>query len=202
MVRLSACRRRQLDPLDPRRRAYYMGGTPSWWRLLNQDARTDPAWKAVYKSMDAIQPWSVGRYGDDAGIEHWRKNAMVPDLAEAKANGNFHLPVAFPGFSWKNLNAGPAPCPTPFPSVQATPPLCARRFPARLRLPCSPLWRAGMGKSLSEGGKRPGPCACWTPRAVACAPWLCAMARRAGIAAIRPAVGFLRDFIWSTWFPR
>jgi hypothetical protein len=88
-------------------RAYYMGGTPSWWRLLNQDARTDPAWKAVYKSMDAIQPWAVGRYIDDAGIENWRKNAIVPDLAETKANGNFYMPVVFPGFSWKNLNAGP-----------------------------------------------------------------------------------------------
>jgi hypothetical protein len=93
---------------DAKYRAYYMGGTPSWWRLLNQDARTDPAWKNVYKSMDAIQPWAVGRYGDDNGIESWRKNEMVPDLAETKANGNFYLPVAFPGFSWKNLNAGPA----------------------------------------------------------------------------------------------
>ncbi|MDB5047443.1 MAG: hypothetical protein JWO30_514 [Fibrobacteres bacterium] len=88
-------------------RAYYMGGTPSWWRPLNQDARTDPAWKAVYKSMDAIQPWAVGRYGDDAGVDNWKKTAIVPDVAETKLNGNFYLPVAFPGFSWKNLNAGP-----------------------------------------------------------------------------------------------
>lgn len=89
-------------------RAFYMGGTPSWWRLLNQDARTDPAWKPVYRSMDAIQPWAVGRFGDSAGVENWKKNSIVPDLAETRANGNFYLPVAFPGFSWKNLNAGPA----------------------------------------------------------------------------------------------
>lgn len=92
---------------DAKYRAYYMGGTPSWWRPLNQDARTDPAWKDVYKSMDAIQPWAVGRYSDDAGVDNWKKTAIVPDLAETKINGNFYLPVAFPGFSWKNLNAGP-----------------------------------------------------------------------------------------------
>jgi hypothetical protein len=89
-------------------RAYYMGGTPTWWRLLNQDARTDAGWKAVYQSMDAIQPWAVGRFGDDAGVDNYKKNGLVPDLAQTKADGNFYLPVAFPGFSWKNLNAGPA----------------------------------------------------------------------------------------------
>ncbi len=93
---------------DSKYRAYYMGGTPSWWRLLNQDARPDAGWKAVYKAMDAIQPWAVGRYGDSAGADNWRKTEMVPDLAETKTNGNFYLPVVFPGFSWKNLNAGPA----------------------------------------------------------------------------------------------
>ncbi|MDB5106571.1 MAG: hypothetical protein JWP91_4260 [Fibrobacteres bacterium] len=89
-------------------RIYYMGGTPSWWRPLNQDARTDPAWKPVYKSMDAIQPWAVGRYGDSAGVDNWKKTSLIPDLAETKLNGNFYVPVVFPGFSWKNLNAGPA----------------------------------------------------------------------------------------------
>jgi hypothetical protein len=89
-------------------RAYYMGGTPSWWRLLKDDARADAAWKPVYKSMDAIQPWAVGRFGDSAGTENWKKTSIVPDLAETKANGNLYVPVVFPGFSWKNLNAGPA----------------------------------------------------------------------------------------------
>jgi hypothetical protein len=88
-------------------RAYYMGGTPSWWRQLKDDARTDAAWKPVYKAMDAIQPWAVGRFGDSAGGENWKRTSIIPDLAETKANGNFYVPVAFPGFSWKNLNSGP-----------------------------------------------------------------------------------------------
>ena len=66
-----------------------MGGTPSWWRLLKDDARTDAAWKPVYQSMDAIQPWAVGRFGDSAGAENWKRTSIVPDLAETKANGNF-----------------------------------------------------------------------------------------------------------------
>ncbi len=86
---------------------FYMGGTPSWWRLLKDDARADAAWKPVYKSMDAIQPWAVGRFGDSAGAENWKRTSIVPDLAETKANGNLYVPVVFPGFSWKNLNAGP-----------------------------------------------------------------------------------------------
>jgi hypothetical protein len=85
-----------------------MGGTPTGWRQLDQDARADTAWKAVYTSMDGIQPWTVGRYADQAGADGYRKNSLAPDLARANADGNAYLPVVFPGFSWKNLNAGPA----------------------------------------------------------------------------------------------
>jgi hypothetical protein len=84
-----------------------MGGLPTYWRTLNNDAQSDPAWAAVFRSFDIISPWSVGRYGDNSGADNFRVNLIVPDLAEAAANGREYLPVIFPGFSWHNLNAGP-----------------------------------------------------------------------------------------------
>jgi hypothetical protein len=84
-----------------------MGGLPTYWRTLNNDAQSDPAWAAVFRSFDIISPWSVGRYGDITGADNFRQNLIVPDMAEAAANGREYLPVIFPGFSWFNLNGGP-----------------------------------------------------------------------------------------------
>ncbi len=84
-----------------------MGGLPTYWRTLNNDAQSDPAWAAVFRSFDIISPWSVGRYGDVAGADNFRQNLIVPDLAEVAANGREYMPVIFPGFSWFNLNSGP-----------------------------------------------------------------------------------------------
>ncbi len=84
-----------------------VGGVPTHWRTLNNDAQSNPAWAAVFRSFDIISPWSVGRYGDIAGADNFRQNLIVPDLAEAAANGREYLPVIFPGFSWHNLLGGP-----------------------------------------------------------------------------------------------
>jgi hypothetical protein len=84
-----------------------MGGLPTYWRTLNNDAQSDPAWAAVFRSFDIISPWSVGRYGDITGADNFRQNLIVPDMAEAAANGREYMPVIFPGFSWFNLYGGP-----------------------------------------------------------------------------------------------
>jgi hypothetical protein len=84
-----------------------MGGLPTYWRTLNNDAQSDPAWVPVFRSFDIISPWSVGRYGDIAGADDFRQNLIVPDMAEAAANGREYMPVIFPGFSWFNLIGGP-----------------------------------------------------------------------------------------------
>ena len=84
-----------------------MGGLPTYWRTLNNDTQSDPAWAAVFRSFDIISPWSVGRYGDIAGADNFRQNLIVPDLAEAVANVREYMPVIFPGFSWYNLLGGP-----------------------------------------------------------------------------------------------
>ena len=84
-----------------------MGGLPTYWRTLNNDAQSNPAWAAVFRSFDIISPWSVGRYSTFAGADNFRVNLILPDMAEAAANGREYLPVIFPGFSWFNLNGGP-----------------------------------------------------------------------------------------------
>jgi hypothetical protein len=84
-----------------------MGGLPTHWRTLNDDAQTNAAWAAVFRSFDIISPWSVGRYGDTSGADNFRINQIVPDLAAANLAGREYMPVVFPGFSWTNLNSGP-----------------------------------------------------------------------------------------------
>jgi hypothetical protein len=86
-----------------RYRVTYMGGTPSRWRALTNDARPDPGWADAYKLMDVVQPWTVGRYRDAAGVDRWKTDMIAADLELAKKNGQMYMPVVFPGFSWYNL---------------------------------------------------------------------------------------------------
>ena len=84
-----------------------MGGVPSYWRTLTADSQTDPAWAAVYRSFDIINPWMVGRFANQAGADNFKQNVIVPDLADANSHGLDYMPVIFPGFSWHNLLNGP-----------------------------------------------------------------------------------------------
>jgi uncharacterized protein (TIGR03437 family) len=54
--------------------------------------------------MDAIQPWTVGRYSNLSGIDRWMTSQIQPDLAATAARSQLYMPVIFPGFSWYNLN--------------------------------------------------------------------------------------------------
>lgn len=87
-------------------RVTLLGGVPTYWRTLNNDSKSDPAWASVYRSFDVISPWAVGRYADEAGADAFRSNLIEPDLAAADAAGAEYMPVVFPGFSWFNLNGG------------------------------------------------------------------------------------------------
>jgi hypothetical protein len=82
-----------------------VGGVPTHWRTLDGDSKTDAAWGPVYRSLDVISPWIVGRFGDDAGADNYKNNTLVADLAAAKAAGKRYMVGAFPGFSWHNLMA-------------------------------------------------------------------------------------------------
>ena len=85
--------------------ATVVGGVPSQWRSLGGDAKPDPAWAAVFRSYDVISPWTVGRFGDEAGADAFIKNFVEPDRVETQRLGLRYLPVIFPGFSWHNLMA-------------------------------------------------------------------------------------------------
>ena len=87
----------------------YMGGTPSRWRTLTNDARQDPRWAEVFAMMDVVQPWTPGRYRDKATVDQWKEQMLVPDLALAKTNRQMYMPVVFPGFSWHNLRKDSPP---------------------------------------------------------------------------------------------
>lgn len=90
-------------------RVTYMGGVPSRWRTLSNDAQRDPEWSEVYAIMDVVQPWTIGRYRDEKSVDAWRKEIIEPDLALTKKNGQIYMPVVFPGFSWANLKRGDPP---------------------------------------------------------------------------------------------
>lgn len=82
---------------------YVIGGVPSHWRTLQGDSRTEPEWAKIYRSLDVISPWSVGRFSDEASTAAFMHDVVVPDLAETRRLGIGYLPVIFPGFSWYNL---------------------------------------------------------------------------------------------------
>lgn len=84
-----------------------IGGVPTTWRTLDGDAKRDAGWRDVYAAYDVLSPWTVGRYGDDNGVDRFVRDRVVPDLAllRNRQNGKRqrYMPVIFPGFSWVNL---------------------------------------------------------------------------------------------------
>jgi len=79
-----------------------IGGVPTNWRTLSGDSKEDPHWASTYRSYDIISPWSVGRFGKDAGADAFLCNHVLPDMAETKRLGIGYMPVIFPGFSRYN----------------------------------------------------------------------------------------------------
>jgi len=104
--------------------ATVLGGVPASWRDLGSDgkypdSRTGPQWSAIYRSLDVISPWSVGRFRDDGGADAFARLRLIGDIAEARRLGIDYMPVIFPGFSWHHgagwltkapLNSAPRRC--------------------------------------------------------------------------------------------
>jgi len=81
-----------------------MGGVPSYWRAGRLDASSDPKWQNVYRRLGVLSPWSVGRFGDDAGADGYRTIVLEPDLAATRRMHVDYMPVLFPGYSFANTN--------------------------------------------------------------------------------------------------
>jgi hypothetical protein len=88
---------------DPRYRVTLMGGVPTWWRTLQNDALSDPAWADYYCALNVISPWTVGRYSSDLEADLY-KLLMVQDMAKANACGAEFMPVVYPGTGFHNDN--------------------------------------------------------------------------------------------------
>ena len=86
--------------------ATLIGGVPSYWRSLKWDSETDPAWAKVYQAYDVLNPWAVGRYGNQSEAATYLNDVTRPDLQSTAAHGQEYMPVIFPGFSWANMYPG------------------------------------------------------------------------------------------------
>lgn len=78
-------------------------GVPFWWRLLKDDAVSDPALHEVIAMADIVSPWSVGRYHNIKQVGDWVQRTWGDDARWCAERGLTYLPVAFAGFSWHNL---------------------------------------------------------------------------------------------------
>ncbi len=76
-------------------------GVPTYWREQGNDCIKDEKMHEVIKMADVVHPWFVGRY-NEARYDSF-KSLIGKDKAWCDANGLKYIPVAFPGFTWKNM---------------------------------------------------------------------------------------------------
>jgi len=81
-----------------------MLGVPSFWREQRRDARTEPELHEILQQADVLSPWTPGRYRTPEQAAAHGASVWQPDLEWCRARGIDYLPVAFPGFSWHNMN--------------------------------------------------------------------------------------------------
>ncbi|KAJ7474213.1 hypothetical protein FB451DRAFT_1133590 [Mycena latifolia] len=102
---------------------YIFAGVPSHWRTPGAgDSHADPAWPALWLgdegAVDAISPWSVGRYSTGEEVERWAAErwagdaeliAQLNEEIELSGGGGRkvdYVPVVLPGGSGFNLSEG------------------------------------------------------------------------------------------------
>jgi hypothetical protein len=90
-------------------RVFLVGGVPSRWRDLTGDSRSGNEWKNIYKSLDGIHPWHVGRWSSISNFDTYHTDIILNDAAYCATNGIRYMPTMWPGFSWHNLKNAAAP---------------------------------------------------------------------------------------------
>jgi hypothetical protein len=80
-----------------------MLGVPCYWRTLERDSIRDPKLHELIAMADIVSPWAVGRFGTPEQAAKRADSWLKPDLEWCTKRGIRYLPVAFPGFSWHNL---------------------------------------------------------------------------------------------------
>ena len=82
-----------------------MLGVPTYFRELNKDCLPDPYLHELIKSVDIVLPWMVQRFTPlvHNPIDHIR-DYVIADIKWTKEIGVDYVPIAYPGFSWRNLS--------------------------------------------------------------------------------------------------
>lgn len=82
-----------------------MLGVPTYFRELNKDCLPDPYLHEIIKSVDIVLPWIVQRFTPlvHKPMDHIRDH-VIADIKWTKEIGVDYAPIAYPGFSWRNLS--------------------------------------------------------------------------------------------------
>ncbi|MFC2129402.1 glycoside hydrolase family 71/99-like protein [Bacteroidota bacterium] len=82
-----------------------MLGVPTYFRELNKDCLPDPFLHEVIESADIVLPWMVQRFTPlvHKPMDHLRDHIKA-DITWCKQHGVDYVPIAYPGFSWRNLS--------------------------------------------------------------------------------------------------
>ena len=84
-----------------------MLGVPTYFRDLDKDCTHDPYLHELIESVDIVLPWMVQRFTPylQKPIDHQRDH-IIADIKWCKEHGVDYVPIAYPGFSWRNLSLG------------------------------------------------------------------------------------------------
>jgi hypothetical protein len=84
-------------------------GVPTHWRERKDDTLNDPELHRLIRKCDIVMPWFVGRYNEKTFPKY--EKLVQEDLKWCKNNKIDYAPLAYPGFSWVNMNKGSKPIP-------------------------------------------------------------------------------------------
>ena len=84
-------------------------GVPTNWRKLQKDTLEDPELHRLIRKCDIVMPWFVGRYNEESFSPY--ETLVKEDIQWCKKNKLDYAPLAFPGFSWKNMQKNSKPIP-------------------------------------------------------------------------------------------
>lgn len=82
-----------------------MLGVPTYFRELNKDCLPDPYLHELIESADIVLPWMVQRFTPlvHKPMDHIRDH-VIEDIKWCKDQGVDYVPIAYPGFTWRNLS--------------------------------------------------------------------------------------------------
>lgn len=92
-------------------RVFLIGGVPARWRQGIMDARSGKEWQSIFKSLNGIHPWHVGRWTNTKLGQLYYKNVIKKDASTCAKTGQLYMPTMWPGLSWNNLKSDLVPRP-------------------------------------------------------------------------------------------